>query len=317
MTTTAFLFPGQGSQFVGMCQSLHKDSAVVRETFAEASEAIGVDVAKLCFEGPEEKLKLTANTQPCILTASVAVWRALKEKAPAATSAKPVYFAGHSLGEYSALVAANVLSLTQAVKLVRKRGEAMQQAVPEGVGAMAAVMGSTVDDLEAACKNASTTSSQVTIANYNSEAQLVVAGHADAVKRLLAALETAGKRFVQLPVSAPFHTALMSPARQVMASEISAAQFSALAPQSFVVPNISGKPVSVYEKDFLIQQIDSPVRWLQSMQNLWEAGARTFVEVGPGKVLFGLARRIVPKEAKLVHTEDLAQTISALASSPF
>jgi [acyl-carrier-protein] S-malonyltransferase len=313
MTTTAFLFPGQGSQFVGMCKSLHNDSPAVRATFAEASEAIGIDVAQLCFEGPEEKLKLTANTQPAILTASIAVWRALKEKAPTAGAARPVYFAGHSLGEYSALVAANVLSLAQAVKLVRKRGEAMQQAVPEGVGAMAAVMGSTVADLEAACKNVSTSAhSQVTIANYNSEAQLVVAGHADAVKRLLGELETAGKRFVPLPVSAPFHTALMSPARLVMAGEINSAKFDALAAQTFVVPNVNGKPAATYDKDFLIQQIDSPVRWLQSMQSLWDSGARTFVEVGPGKVLFGLARRILPKDAKLIHTEDLAQTAAAL-----
>lgn len=290
---TAFLFPGQGSQKIGMGKAWAEAFPAARGVFEEASEALGFDVAKLCWEGPESELQLTANTQPAILTASVAIERVLADY-----GLVPDAVAGHSLGEYSALVAAGVLGLPDAVRLVRRRGELMQESVPVGVGAMAAILGldaAAVRDVADLAADAA--SGEVcSVANYNSPEQTVIAGHKAAVERAMAlAKERGAKRALPLPVSAPFHCALMGPARAGLAPMLAATRFSpARLP---VVVNIDARPCSAGEalREALERQIDGPVRWVESVRWLHdEMDVRRFVEVGPGSVLAGLVKRIVP-----------------------
>jgi [acyl-carrier-protein] S-malonyltransferase len=299
-------FPGQGSQYVGMGKSLLDNFPIARHCFEEASEACGADLISLCVNGPEDQLKLTANTQPCILTHSVAVWRVLNELKP--IQAK--FFAGHSLGEYSALVAAGKLDFSRAVFLVRQRGLAMQKAVPEGVGAMAAVLNADPDSLEADCRQASTTSERVETVNFNSPQQMVVAGHKTAVDRLVAILNDKSIRSVSLPVSAPFHSSLMAPAREAMTGLLRETKLNTN--ENIIIANLTGQPEPQYSVDMLIRQIDSPVRWTQSMIKSQELGCKTYLEVGPGRVLVGLWKRILAKDVRLVSCEDPAAAVAQL-----
>ncbi len=287
---TAFVFPGQGSQKVGMGKAWAESHPESRAAFEEASEALGIDVARLCWEGPEADLQLTANTQPAILTVSVAIHRALAARGVQADAA-----AGHSLGEYSAHVAAGTLTLADAVRLVRRRGTLMQEAVPVGVGAMAAILGLDPEQVAAAAREAAG-DGVCAVANYNSPEQTVIAGSRDAVERAMTlARERGAKRALPLPVSAPFHCALMAPARAGLEPDLAATPFRA--PSLPVVVNIDALPVTTGEaaRDALIRQIDGPVRWVESVRYLaGELGVGRFVEVGPGNVLGGLIRRIVP-----------------------
>jgi [acyl-carrier-protein] S-malonyltransferase len=302
------MFPGQGSQFVGMGRELLSEFPSAKVAFEEAEDSAKINIRKLCLDGPEEELKLTANTQPCILTMSVAVWRVLVAEVGIA----PIYFAGHSLGEYSAVVAAGKMTLGRAAFLVRKRGEAMQAAVPQGIGAMAAVMNMPAQELIAACAAISKPGSVVEVVNFNSSQQLVTAGHKTAVDALCAKLETAGIRYVPLPVSAPFHSSLMKPARDAMAPLLEETKVENTPGQ--VIANLTGKVAHPYETALLIQQINSAVLWTQTLATAVEVGCETYVEVGPGKVLFGLARRGLPRTVKLLHTEDVKKTIADLKS---
>ena len=290
---TAFLFPGQGSQKIGMGKAWAEAFPVARAAFDEASGALGFDIAALCWNGPEAELQRTANTQPAILTASVAIARVLATRGLA-----PVALAGHSLGEYSALVTAGVLSLADAVRLVRRRGERMQEAVPVGVGSMAAILGldsAAVRELAADAEKESG-GEVCAVANYNSPGQTVIAGHRGAVERaMVLARERGAKRALPLPVSAPFHCSLMRPAREGLAPMLASTAFAfARLP---VVVNIDARPLCEGDalRDALLRQIDGPVRWEESVRWLHdEMGVRRFVEVGPGSVLAGLVKRIVP-----------------------
>jgi len=310
---TAFLFPGQGSQKIGMGRAWAESFAEARAAFDEASEALGFDVAALCWEGPEAELQLTANTQPAILTASVAVARVLARR-----GFVPDAVAGHSLGEYSALVAAGVLPLADAVRLVRRRGELMQEAVPVGVGAMAAILGLEAEAVRALAAEAAAevgAGEICSVANYNSPEQTVIAGHKAAVERAMAlAKERGAKRALPLPVSAPFHCALMRPARTGLAPMLAATAFGAAAVP--VVVNIDARPESAGDRlrDALERQIDGPVRWVESVRFLHdEMGVRRFVEVGPGNVLAGLVKRIVPGIETFSISEPAA--LEALAAT--
>lgn len=289
---TAFVFPGQGSQRVGMGQAWVGAFRAARETFEEADEALGFALGALCFDGPESELDLTANTQPAILTASVAAWRVVRE-API----DPVLLAGHSLGEYTAHVAAGTLRFADAVRLVRRRGELMQQAVPVGEGSMAAVLGLDAAAVGEVAERASRPGEICAVANYNAPTQVVVAGHAPAVERAMAAaLEAGARRAVPLPVSAPFHSPLMAPAREGMVPELAAVEFAD--PHPPVVVNIDARPVETGEaaRRALARQIDGPVRWVESVRWMTGEGAiERFVEVGPGSVLRGLVRKIAPE----------------------
>ena len=300
------MFPGQGSQFVGMGRALFDQFPYVKTAFEEAEDATRLQIRKLCFDGPDDDLKLTANTQPCILTVSVATWRVMVNEA----GLKPAFFAGHSLGEYSAVVAAGKLALGEAAALVRRRGEAMQAAVPPGVGAMAAVMNLTGDDLKARCASISKPNKVVEVVNFNSPQQLVVAGHKKGVDELCAKLEAEGIRFVMLPVSAPFHSSLMAPARDAMTPLLNAAKF--VKTPAAVIANLTGQVEAEYGPRFLIEQINSAVLWTQTLETAQAAECETYVEVGPGKVLFGLARKTLAKGPKLLHTDEPVKTIEDL-----
>jgi [acyl-carrier-protein] S-malonyltransferase len=284
----AYIFPGQGSQYAGMGSELAEKYAASRQVFEEADEALGFAISQLCFSGTAEELQLTENTQPAILTTSIAVLKAVEaEGLPA-----PDYVAGHSLGEYSALVAAGALSLSDAVRTVRLRGRFMQEAVPVGTGAMAAVMGADLETVTEACQEAQA-GEVCSPANINSPNQIVIAGHAGAVDRAIAVLkERWSKRAVKLNVSAPFHSALMMPAEVRLAVELEKLEFHDLR-----LPLVTNVDASVITKGedacrSLVRQVSSPVRWLESVQLLIKEGVQTFVEVGPGKVLCGLARQI-------------------------
>jgi len=303
---TLAMFPGQGSQYVGMGKTLLSEFPYTKLVFEEAEEASACQIRKLCFDGPESDLQLTANTQPCILTVSLAVWRVCQEEA----GFRPDMFAGHSLGEYSALVAAGKLSLARAAFLVRQRGQAMQSAVPAGVGAMAAVLNLSAEDLEEHCKKISRDNHVVEPVNYNSPQQIVVAGHKNAVESLCASLTEKNVRTVILPVSAPFHSQLMRPAKEAMENLLNETEFSDN--ENPVIANISGQIVVDYDASCLIEQIDHPVRWTQSMTTAQESACERYVEVGPGKVLSGLGRRSLPKDVQLLHTEDLASILEKL-----
>ena len=267
-----------------MGRSFHDASPAAKAVFEEANDALGFDLATLVFQGPESELALTANTQPAVLTASVAAARACGER-----GLKPSLAAGHSLGEYSALVVAGALRFADAVRVVRKRGQFMQEAVPVGTGAMAAIMGLDLSAVEALCKEAAH-GDVVEVANINSSGQIVIAGHTEAVERAVA---IAGRKSVMLPVSAPFHCALMTPAAARLAEVLSGVPASD--PEFPVVRNVdAGVTRSADEvKPYLLRQVASPVRWSDCVQRLAAEGATTFVEVGPGRVLTGLLRRIL------------------------
>jgi [acyl-carrier-protein] S-malonyltransferase len=297
--TTAYIFPGQGSQYPGMGKDLAESFPVSHQVFEEVDDALGFSMSSLCFEGPAEELQLTENTQPAILSVSVAAFRALEANGFPA----PQFVAGHSLGEYSALVAAGVLSLGDAVTTVRARGRYMQEAVPVGVGAMAAVLGAELSDIENVCEAVS--GQEVCApANINSPNQVVIAGHAAAVERAMEALKEVGaKRVVKLNVSAPFHCELMKLAQDRLAKDLEQLSFSTA--NMPVVTNVDAKVTSdpVTLRDSLVRQVSSPVRWLESMRLLIGQGAQTFVEVGPGKVLSGLMRQI-NREVNCLNVED-------------
>lgn len=289
--TLALLFPGQGSQSVGMGKSLSEASEPARTVFEEADRVLGFSLSKLCFEGPEEQLRLTANTQPAILTHSIAALADLRARFPEKLEGA-VFAAGHSLGEYSAGVAAGAFSFADAVALVRARGTFMQEAVPAGVGAMAAIVGLEPGAVDAACREAAQ-GETVAPANYNSPEQTVIAGHAAAVARASeGCLARGAKRAIALPVSAPFHCALMSPARDRMKPLLEATVFTDAAMP--VVTNVDAAPETSGEKlrDALVRQIDSPVRWVETVQRLAREGVDRALEIGPGNVLAGLVRRI-------------------------
>jgi [acyl-carrier-protein] S-malonyltransferase len=283
----AFLFPGQGSQFVGMGKELGERYSIARQTFEEADEALGYKLSRLCFEGPEEQLGLTEVTQPAILTTSVATWRVLEEKGITAG-----YAAGHSLGEYSAHLTAGTLRFADAVRTVRNRGKYMQEAVPVGIGAMAAILGMEAEKVAGLCQDAA----QAEVcepANLNSPEQVVISGHAAAVRRAIAmANERGAKRAILLQVSAPFHCSLMKSAQERLRSDLLDLKFQT--PQVDLVCNVDAALVNDVERsrDALIRQVTGAVQWDRSIRLLISRGVQTFVEVGPGKVLFGLMRQI-------------------------
>ncbi len=287
MPVTAFLFPGQGSQAPGMGRELAERNPAARAVFDQADEALGFPLSQLCFEGPADALKLTENTQPAILTVSIATFEVLREK-----GIQPDYVAGHSLGEYSALVAAGSMGFQDAVRLVRKRGRCMQEAVPAGVGAMAALLGISAETAEQVC-NSVAQGQVVSPANLNSPMQIVIAGHAEAVGRAVQAAKAAGaRRAVLLEVSAPFHCALMEPARDAMAADLDGADFKDL--QVPLVNNWEAREITTgaEAREGLKQQIPNPVLWARSVQRLASRNVSRFVEVGPGRVLTGLLRAI-------------------------
>jgi len=288
MTNVAFIFPGQGSQTVGMGKDLFENSTAAREVFEQADDALGFKLSEMCFAGSEEDLQLTANTQPAILTVSVAAHRAMEAEG----IAPPAFAAGHSLGEYSALVAAGAIDFADAVRTVRKRGTYMQEAVPVGVGAMAAILGLDAEAVAAGCEEAE--QGQVcSPANINSPSQTVIAGNAEAVDRACEILKSKGaKRAVKLNVSAPFHCSLMMPAQERLAADLAALSYGDL--KFPVVHNVDAKANenAAVVCDKLTWQVSSPVRWLESVENLVASGVDTFVEIGPGKVLSGLVRQI-------------------------
>ncbi len=291
MPKLALLFPGQGSQFVGMGKALFDASAAARAVFEEADAALQFSLSRLCFEGPEEELKQTANTQPAILTHSVAAWRDLQDRFPERLEGA-AFAAGHSLGEYSANVAAGAIAFADAVRLVRQRGLFMQDAVPQGAGAMAAIVGLPPEEVEAACREAAQ-GEVVSPANFNSPEQTVIAGTAAAVARASAACTARGaKRAIPLAVSAPFHCALMAPARDRLRPLLLAARFSDAAFP--VVTNVDARPETRGSalSDALARQVDAPVRWVESVRALAAEGVDRGLEIGPGSVLAGLARRI-------------------------
>ena len=291
-----------------MGKELAENFPVARQVFEEADEALGFAISQVCFDGPAEDLQLTENTQPAILTVSVAAFRALQEKGVDA----PAFVAGHSLGEYSALVAAGALSLSDAVKTVRARGRYMQEAVPVGTGAMAAVLGGDLGDIRRICNEAR--GAQVcSIANYNSPGQAVIAGNTEAVDRAIELLSGVAKRVIKLKVSAPFHCALMKPAQDRLAADLERLEFNE--PAVPVVTNVDARPVTAPDelRDALVRQVSAPVRWLDSMQLLIEQGIDTFVEVGPGKVLSGLTRQ-TSRDVKTLNVEDAASLEAAKAA---
>ena len=310
MKDLAFLFPGQGSQFAGMGKLLSEQYPEARNVFAEADDALGFGLSRLCFEGPDEELRKTENTQPAILTVSVAAYRVLER-----LGIKPAFVAGHSLGEYSALVAAGALKFKDAVITVRKRGQYMQEAVPAGVGAMAAILKLPEGKLQQVLDE-SEQGEVVSAANLNSPDQVVIAGNTAAVARAMEAAKAAGaKRTVLLQVSAPFHCALMRPAQERLKPDLDVIQFVDL--RFPLINNWQAREVTAAEdaREGLYQQVPSPVRWTDSISELARKGVRRFVEIGPGSVLLGLCRNIDPslQGMKFGEPADLEAVKNALA----
>jgi [acyl-carrier-protein] S-malonyltransferase len=305
---TAFVFPGQGSQYAGMGREISQKSPAARAVFDEADAALDFPISRLCFEGPEEDLKLTENTQPAILTTSVALFRVFEEK-----GIRPDFVAGHSLGEYSALVAAGSLSMTEAVRLVRRRGRYMQEAVPVGVGAMAAILGLDLTAVQSVCEKAAE-GQVVSPANLNSPGQIVIAGNKEAVERAVTIAKNDGaKRAILLQVSAPFHCALMMPAEQRLAVDLDACSFADL--RFPLVTNVDAQPIraGADARSGVKRQVSRPVRWQDTIERLLAEGVRTFVEIGPGKVLLGLIRSI-DKSVTMLNAEDEKSMENALSA---
>ncbi|HJY85404.1 MAG TPA: ACP S-malonyltransferase [Candidatus Acidoferrales bacterium] len=312
MGKVAFLFPGQASQYPGMGRQLAENFPVARAVFEEADQALGFSVTRLCFEGSEDALKLTSHTQPALLTVSIATYRLLEDK-----GITPHFVAGHSLGEYSALVAAGSLNFIDAAKLVRLRGGYMQEAVPPGEGAMAAILGLAPAQVAQICKKAAD-GQVVTPANLNSPEQTVISGHAAAVKRAVELASASGaKRAVVLPVSAPFHCELMMPAQKSLEGDLQKVIFSPL--RVPLVTNVDAEVISHGDeaRQALVRQVCLPVRWEESVRELLSQGVTTFVEVGPGRVLSGLLRQI-DRSVHCFNVEDeksLVTTLGKLAQA--
>ena len=300
MSSTAFIFPGQGSQYPGMGKDLADTFPVARQIFEEADDALGLKISAICFSGSEDDLKLTANTQPAILTASIAVLRVVEQE----TGLKACFLAGHSLGEYSALVCSGTLSFADAVRTVRARGTFMQEAVPVGTGTMAAMLSIEKDELEDICREASQ-GEVVSAANFNSPGQIVIAGNVAAVNRAIEIAKGRGfRKSMLLPVSAPFHCALMKPAADRLSATLDAIQLSEM--RLPVVANATADPNNdrLQVKPLLVTQVCAPVLWEQSVLNMAAQGVTKFVEIGPGKVLSGLVKRI-SKEVEAANIGDL------------
>ncbi len=307
MQKYAFIFPGQGSQHAGMGRDLAENFPTAARAFQEADDALGFSLSSLCFQGPEEELKLTANTQPAILAASVAALRVLREESPLT----PTFLAGHSLGEYSALVASGALGFADALRTVRARGSYMQEAVPVGVGTMAVILGVEPGELAEICGEAAE-GQVVSPANFNSAGQIVIAGHTGAVNRAIEIAKARGfRKSMLLPVSAPFHCSLMKNAAERLARTLEPVPVGALATP--VVSNVDASPNAdqARVKPLLIEQVCSPVLWDRSVQNMAAAGVTHFLEIGPGKVLAGLVKRI-DKQAVALNVQDAAG-VKALA----
>jgi [acyl-carrier-protein] S-malonyltransferase len=306
----AWLFPGQGTQEVGMGKALSAASPAARAYFDRADQALGFSLTELCFEGPLDQLTLTKHAQPAILTASIAALAALKEKRP--DLPQPSYAAGHSLGEYSALVAAGALAFEDAVRLVHLRGNAMQEAVPEGHGAMAAVMGGDAEQVGALCAEAAA-GDVLAPANFNSPGQIVISGHARAVARALELAPAKKLKAVPLKVSAPFHSALMAPAARAVEAALAQVRVQPLAFP--VISNVEARPNSDSARvaSLLVRQVDGPVRWEESVAFMAEAGVTSALEIGPGKVLAGLVKRIDKRISVLPCFDPAAMSAVGLA----
>ena len=299
MKQTAFIFPGQGSQYVGMGKELHDNFRVAREVFEEADDALRFSISGLCFEGPEDTLKLTENTQPAILTTSIAALRVLQNEKEASVQLT----AGHSLGEYSALVASEALTLSEAVQVVRLRGRFMQEAVPLGEGAMAAILGMQQQEVEQLCEEVSS-GEVLSAANFNCPGQIVIAGHSKAVQRAIERVKQDGKKAVLLPVSAPFHSSLMKPAGLRLQKALDGISIKDL--KVPVVTNVEAKINTSKDrvKPLLVDQVVSPVRWEESIRTMIKEGIEQVLEIGPGKVLSGLMKRIDPN-IEVKNLEDI------------
>lgn len=297
----AFVFPGQGSQYPGMGKDLAEHFPVARQVFEEANDALGFDLAALCFNGPEEDLRLTTNTQPAILTVSIAALRVIEHE----TAVRPAFAAGHSLGEYSALVCSGALAFADAVRIVRQRGAFMQEAVPVGVGAMAAIMGLEGPELVEVCREAAQ-GEVVAPANFNGAGQVVIAGHTAAVNRAIELAKARGaKRGLLLPVSAPFHCSLMTPAGERLREVLAPIPVTSM--RLPVVSNVEATPNqdAGRVKELLVTQVSAPVLWDASAQKMGALGVSRFIEIGPGKVLGNMIKRIV-KGSETANVEDVA-----------
>jgi [acyl-carrier-protein] S-malonyltransferase len=306
MGKVAFLFPGQGAQYVGMGKEFHDHFHVAREIFEEAEDSLHLSISDLCFEGPEETLRQTENTQPAVLTVSIVALKVLQEE----KGIHPQITAGHSLGEYSALVASGALSFRDAVQTVRLRGKFMQEAVPMGEGAMAAVLGMTPQEIEAVCEKVSM-EEVLCPANFNCPGQIVIAGHSKAVQRAIEEVKKMGKKALLLPVSAPFHSPLMKPAGDRLGKTLEGVLIDDL--KVPLITNVEAEINTSKEKvkTLLVNQVSSPVRWEESMQRMIQEGIEQVLEIGPGKVLSGLMKRIHP-DLETKNLEDL-QTLKRIS----